>query len=50
MLVPGNDWIFPEKNTKVVLRSAPQKQVICGSDHVAAKIFRKGLGFSKDVE
>ena len=29
----------PVKNTEVVLRSAPQKQVICRSDHVAAKIF-----------
>ena len=40
----------PLKNTKVVLRSARQKQVTCRNDHVAAKIFRKGLGFSKDVE
>ena len=40
----------PLKKNKVVLKSDPQKQVICCSDHVAARIFMKGLGFSKDAE
>ena len=39
---------YPLKNTKVALKIAPQKQVICRSYYKAYKIFMKGLGFSKD--
>ena len=38
----------PLKNTKIALKIAPQKQVICPSYYKAYKIFIKGLGFSKD--
>ena len=38
---------YPPKNS---LRSAPRKQAICSSDHKAAQLFVKGIGFSKDAE
>ena len=47
-LVSGN-CLEIIKSLQKMLGSAPQKKVICSSDHKAAKIFAKGLGFSKDA-
>ena len=44
-LVPRN-YQIPLKITLEILH---QKQVICSSDHKAAKIFVKGLVFCKDA-
>ena len=39
-----------KSSQKLYLEVLHKKQVICSSDHKAAKIFVKGLGFSKNAK